>query len=128
MDIHPTSTGRGGRVLPEKTPKPGDTIKHLLKCYQCGCTVVEDRDGIPVSGASDIEGGGGNSLVTTTVTISNDQSKLPIHLRGMDTFAATSRDVVEPIVSAYCPFCGSPNPRGLGDDRDFFSSVDLSNT
>lgn len=124
--MHPSATAGDGRYKLRKTPKPGDPEKNLLSCWQCGYTVVPTRDNIPDNGAADPEADGGNTLVTTTVQISNDQSKLPIHLRGMATFAATSRDVVEPVVNTYCPLCGSPNPRGLGDELDFAGVVDLS--
>lgn len=119
-NIHPTETGGSGRVLPEKTAKPGDPKKHIIKCFQCGYSVIESRD-LQAESTED-----GNELVITTVTISNEQSKLPILLRNMATFLATSRNVTEPNVTSGCPLCGTYNPRGVGDDRDFFATRDLS--
>lgn len=119
-DIHPTSSGGDGKVISRRQQKPGDPVKDIIKCWQCGYSFQVDRD------LEDDSETDGNELVTTTVTIANDQSKLPVHLRGIDTFAATSRDVIEPVVTSGCPFCGTYNPRGHGDEKDFFSSVDLS--
>lgn len=119
-DIHPTETGGDGRTIIRRQQKPGDPIKDIIKCYQCGYSFQVDRD---LEEDSEVDG---NEFVTTTVTISNTQSKLPVHLRGMDTFSASSRDVVEPNVGSGCPFCGTYNPRGHGSEDDFFSTVDLS--
>lgn len=119
-DIHPTETGGHGKALPQRQQKPGDAKKIIIKCYQCGYSFVEDRD-LEADSATD-----GNELVTTTVTIANVQSNLPVHLRGIDTFSATSRNVIEPEVTSGCPLCGTYNPRGNGDEKDFFATVDLS--
>lgn len=118
-DIHPTETGGGGRVLPERTPKPGDRKKHIIKCYQCGYSVIEDRD-LEANSTED-----GNELVTTVVTV-NNTGRLPILLRNMATFLVTSKSVGDANVTSGCPLCGTYNPRGNGDERDFFATRDLS--
>jgi hypothetical protein len=119
-DIHPTETGGDGKVIIRRQQHPADPIKDIIKCYQCGYSFQVDRD---LEGDSETDG---NELVTTTVAIANDQSKLPLPLRGMTTFSASSRDVIEPNVTSGCPFCGTYNPRGHGSEDDFFSTVDLS--
>jgi hypothetical protein len=119
-DIHPTETGGDGRRIIERQQKPGDPVKHIIKCYQCGYSFMEDRDEMSESETD------GNELVTTTVTIANTQSKLPKPLQGMTRWALTSRNVVEPNVTSGCPLCGTYNPTGIGDEKDFFSTVDLS--
>lgn len=119
-DIHPTETAGDGRRIQERTPKPGDPEKHIIKCAQCGYSFVEDRD---IEEDSEVDG---NEYVNTAVAISNVQSKLPKPLQGMATFSASSRTVTEPVVTSGCPLCGTYNPRGNGDDKDFFSTVDLS--
>ena len=122
IDIHPTATGGNGKRLPERRSKPGDPEKHIIKCFQCGYSFVEDRD---QEGESTSDGG--NTYESIAVAINNTQSKLPVHLRGMTTFAATSKTVVDPVVTSGCPLCGTYNPRGDGAEKDFFRTVDLSN-
>lgn len=119
-DVHPTQTGGDGKVIQERQQKPGDPVKHVIKCYQCGYSFIEGRD---LEMESDTNG---NEYITTTVPINNVQNKLPQPLRGMATFSASSRNVVEPVVTSGCPLCGTYNPRGIGDEKDFFSTVDMS--
>lgn len=119
-DIHPTETGGDGRRLVERQQKPGDPVKHIIKCYQCGYSFIEGRDD---QGESEVDG---NEYIITTVAINNDQSKLPKPLQGMTRWAASSRSVIEPVVVSSCQFCGTYNPTGVGDEKDYFSTVDLS--
>jgi hypothetical protein len=119
MDVHPTSTAGDGKRKFERIPMKGDPVKHIIACAQCGYSFVENRDKEERSDQN------GNEVVVTTVAIDNDQSKLPIHLQGMTTFAATSRDIDDPEVREGCPLCGTFNPRGLERTPEF-SNVDLS--
>jgi hypothetical protein len=119
MEMHPTSTAGNGRRKFERIGVKGDPVKHIIACAQCGYSFVETRDREERSDQD------GNEVVVNTVVINNVQSNLPIHLRGMTSFSASSRDVDDPEVREGCPLCGTFNPRGL-DRTPEFSSIDVS--
>lgn len=125
-DIHPSQTAGTGRAIKKQNEAPGDRVDRRIECGQCGFRFDPDRDTEGDSGSD--ESVGGITPQTVTIAISNDQDNLPVHLRGMDTFSATSRDVIDPVVSSGCPFCGTWNPRAqFRNDKAFYSGKDIRN-
>ena len=121
-DIHPTETGGDGRNLYKfSTPKPGDPKDDKIRCAQCGFPV---RLEIEVHG--DSTDSPGISQVDTSEPIANNQDKIPVHLKGLEAFAATSRTVPVATVNSGCRLCGTYNPTGKQSKEFDVLTKDLS--
>lgn len=108
IDIHPTETGGDGRPLRRfSTDKPGAVKDDRIRCAQCGFPFRTARDA-----KGDTQDSPGITQADETVSISNTQAKIPIHLQGLSAFSASSRDVPTPTVESGCRFCGTYNPEG----------------
>ncbi len=126
QDVHPTATSGDGKVIQQGTSKPGDPPDNRISCAQCGFLFNADRDTEGDSGGDGVSGG--TTVVDTVVTISNTEAGLPVHLRGMATFSASSRTVDDPTHGSGCPLCHTWSPRAtMRNDRSFESGRDLSN-
>lgn len=122
MKVHPSPTASTGRSIKQSTSiKPGDPSERRIECAQCGWPVNLDQHAMGNTGGDGATGGVQFQDVSHSFT--NTEAKLPIGLRGISTFTASSRTVTEPVVSSGtgCPFCGSTNSAGhlRGDDASW---------
>ena len=125
-DVHPSDTAGDGKPVNSRPGKPGDPRESRITCAQCGFIVDTERDAMGDTGSDNQSGG--TEIRNTTITINQTVNNLPIHLRDMATFRATSRVVKEPVVTSGCPLCGTYNPTARGRSSDpFMNSRDLSN-
>ena len=124
IDVHPTETAGDGKRIFRKVQKPGDLVIEYIRCAQCGFLFREDRDLQGNTENSALDG-----LETVTQTISNDASKLPVHLRDNPDFLVSSAEVTQRngLKGAGCPFCRSHNPTGRFRNEPVFGLKDLSN-
>jgi hypothetical protein len=106
--IHPTETGGDGKHLWRfATPKHGDPPDDKIHCAMCGFPVRMDTD---VHG--DSSDSPGIAIADLVVPISNNQDKIPVHLKGLSAFAASSRTIKNASIDSGCRFCGTYNPTG----------------
>jgi len=107
-NIHPTETAGAGKPLHRyATPKPGDIKDDKIRCAMCGLPFRLDSDT-----HGDSQDSPGITVADLAVAVSNDQSKLPIHLQGLAQFSVTSKTIKEPSVVSGCRLCGTYNPKG----------------
>jgi hypothetical protein len=122
QDVHPTETGGDGKFLAKfATDKPGAVVDKRIRCAQCGLPFRTDMD---VKG--DTKDSPGIAIADLEVSINNDQEKIPIHLKGLSAFSASSRTISEPTVSSGCRFCGTYNPTGKQSKEFDTASKDMS--
>jgi len=123
QNIHPTETGGDGKsFIKFATPKKGDIPDDKIHCAMCGFAVRMKTDA-----HGDTQDSPGITVGDEVVAISNDQNKIPVHLKGLTAFSATSRTIKSATINSGCRLCGTYNPTGK-QSREFDTfNKDMSN-
>lgn len=129
IEFHPSPTAGSGReIFKSRHPNPNDPVDRRIECAQCGWRFNPDQQSQGDTGGDDSSGG--VEVQDVSHSFSNTEAGLPIHLRGIATFTASSRTVKDPVVQEEfgCPFCGSTNPKAFKRYPDImFARRDYSN-